>query len=291
MTKTLLEMIGQIPATFWGVVCGSFFSILGVALTNRASTSRLRDQFEHEREVKTSERELALKKEIYLGAAEAMAAAMAGMNNIPNLEMPHEKVLAQYQEKSPAISKLHVVANFPLLQATLEFTGAFSRATLKAFAKRAQLLLKVNRITNLDKVIVRHANEADGFLELIKQHNINGINDQKKWEVLNGNFEFAQKQREKAIAQAAALREELSILKIEFSRECILATTELAPLLFPFLAAVRDELKIPEASNAYRESVEKILTEQRSAFDQFLGNMSELMVPTRSGSPPTSAHS
>ena len=64
--QEVVELIEDVPATFWGVLAGSFFSILGVWLTNRASEARLEIQFKHERLVKSTERELTLKKDIYL---------------------------------------------------------------------------------------------------------------------------------------------------------------------------------------------------------------------------------
>ncbi len=282
MLKAALELIGQIPATFWGVVCGSFFSILGVWLSNRASTSRLRDQFAHEREVKASERELALKKEIYLAATEAISAAMSGINNIANLEMPNDKVLAQYQEKSPAISKLHVVADLPLLQAALRFSGAFSSAVLKAFAGRARLLVEVNRIAILDRTAARHGKDAEGVLEMIKQYNINGVNDPRKWDLLQRNFEYSQKQRTDASTQATALREGLAVKRVELTRQCVAATNEIAVLLFPYLAAVRSELQIPVAVGAYRQSFEEMLSQQNLDFDQYLMDVSAIAGATKS---------
>ena len=72
-----IDLLDKVPAAFWGVVFGSFFSILAVWLTSRDSTARLLKQFEHERLVKNHNRELGMKKEIYLDAAEAISAAIS----------------------------------------------------------------------------------------------------------------------------------------------------------------------------------------------------------------------
>ncbi len=40
----VLRLIEKIPATFWGVVIGSFCTLGGVVLTNRANDKRLREQ-------------------------------------------------------------------------------------------------------------------------------------------------------------------------------------------------------------------------------------------------------
>jgi hypothetical protein len=38
------RLITQIPGTFWGVVAGSLFTIIGVGLTNRANARNLHSQ-------------------------------------------------------------------------------------------------------------------------------------------------------------------------------------------------------------------------------------------------------
>ena len=72
----LLVLVREIPATFWGVVFGSFFTLVGIKLTNRANNQRLQAQLSHERELQKKERELSLRREVYLTAVEAMSAGI-----------------------------------------------------------------------------------------------------------------------------------------------------------------------------------------------------------------------
>jgi hypothetical protein len=53
----VIRWLENVPATFWGVLAGSFFTLLGVWLTNRAQGRRLDRQLEHERTLKSEERE------------------------------------------------------------------------------------------------------------------------------------------------------------------------------------------------------------------------------------------
>jgi len=64
----LLALIERIPATFWGVVIGSFFSLGGIVIANRANDRRLREQLKHDREMRNRDRELSLRKDVYLSA-------------------------------------------------------------------------------------------------------------------------------------------------------------------------------------------------------------------------------
>ena len=49
---SIIDLLNKIPATFWGVVVGSLFTLSGIYLTNRAGDRRLRLQFQSDRELK-----------------------------------------------------------------------------------------------------------------------------------------------------------------------------------------------------------------------------------------------
>lgn len=107
----LLALTEKIPAAFWGVVIGSFFSLGGIMIANRANDRRLREQLRHDREMRNRDRELSLRKDVYLSVAEAVLAGIAVIGRIADLEIPNNKVMEAYADKSPAIAKAHVIAN------------------------------------------------------------------------------------------------------------------------------------------------------------------------------------
>jgi hypothetical protein len=101
-----VHLLGSIPGTFWGGVFGSFFSLAGVALSNRAADKRLRTQLEHERELRAKERELTLRKEIYLAGMEALQAGATIITDLANLDIPQEQIGKSYSEKAAAVAKV-----------------------------------------------------------------------------------------------------------------------------------------------------------------------------------------
>lgn len=265
-----IHLLEAIPASFWGVVVGSFFSIGGVALTNRASDRRLRAQFEHERKLKTKDREMALRKEVYLDAAEAIAAGMNAISRFANLDIPHDQITSAYVQKAPAISKIHVIAQTETVQALAAFTGQLGSLFLTLFAQRYELQKSKNLVAITDNQIAEFGKERDRILEMIKQHNIEGIVDDRRWEVLQNSFEFEQKR----VADGIARREELlGILhpkQLEFMRDCVAHSARLSQLLIPVLAAVRRELELPLDVHAYRQVAETALANQQEAINAFV---------------------
>ena len=265
-----LQMFDAIPASFWGVVVGSFFSIGGVALTNRASDRRLRAQFEHERKLKTKDREMALRKEVYLAAAEAIAAGLNAIGRFANLDLSIDQITAPYVEKAPAISKIHVIAQTETVTALSNFTGPLGSLFLTLFGQRYHLQRDRNTITTIDNQIAEFGKERDRILELIKQHNIEGVIDDRRWKVLQDNFDFEQNRIHAGIARRDELATALYPRHLEFMRQCATHTARLSQSLIPVLSAVRAELELPLDELAYRQVADAALANQQAAIDAFI---------------------
>jgi hypothetical protein len=264
------HLLEAIPASFWGVVIGSFFSIGGVALTNRASDRRLRAQFEHERNLKTKDREMTLRKEIYLDAAEAIAAGMNAIGRFPNLDIPNDQITNAYVEKAPAVSKVHVIARTDTVQALAGFTSQLGSLFLTLFAQRYELQRTKNTISMIDNQVAEFGKERDRVLEMIKQHNIEGVVDDRRWEVLQNSFEFEQKRVRDGIARREELMGILYPKQLQFMRECVAHSARLSQLLIPVLSAVRGELELPFDEHAYRQVAETSLANQQEAINAFV---------------------
>ena len=271
--RDALGFLGQVPAAFWGVICGSFFSILGVALTNRASTDRLEIQFAHERRLKTKERELALKKEIFLEAAEAVSVALNAITNIADLNMPNEKVMEEYRKKAPAFAKIQLVGSTQTVEALLEFTGDWSAKTLSLFAIRHKLMLERNAIGALDSQNLLFSKEADRYLELQKQYNLSLTNDPQKWHVLQSGFDFEQQRSVDGNNTRQALAGKLGAKHLQLIGSCSQAVIDISPLIVPLLIAAREELELPFNGEIYKGNVEKSLSKQRLRMEQYLGEV------------------
>lgn len=266
----LWERILEIPAAFWGVLAGSFFSIYGVSATNKASTQRLRDQFEHERAVKATEREMALRKEIFLQAAEALYAAIQDLYRFGNLLLSPDEVTKGYMEKSPAIAKVHIVAGTSTVEALMALSVALNTAFYKLWAKRHAVLKTRGMVIDLDAAIDEARREQDNYLSLMKQFNLNVEVDRRKWDVLDSNFDREAKRIEEFKAARTPLAQRLDTEHERLIQECSEAATSVAKLISPLIKAVREELQVPLDFDIYDALQESSIQNQREALANFL---------------------
>jgi len=270
MATTLMSVLENIPATFWGVVVGSFFSLAGVYLANRASDNRLRKQFDHERIQKSKDREMILKKEVFLAASDAIAAGMNAIGRYANFELPDNQITSDYSEKAPAISKVHVIANTKTVQEITNFTGELGVVFLKLIAKRLELMSDKNQLQALDDQIKQYARERDRILEMMKQHNIEGVVDMHRWNILQENFDNEQNRINDASKHHSELAMSFYPRQLKFMQECVSETGKLGKLLVPLLSSVRHELELPFDEKAYRQVTEDGISKQELAIEEFV---------------------
>jgi len=266
----ILNLIEKIPATFWGVAVGSLLSLGGVVISNRANDRRLRQQFAHDRELRNRERELSLRKDIYLTAAEAIATGINSLGNFANLDIPNDKLTAAYVDKSTSIAKVHVIAQKDTAKAIATLTGELGAAYLRLFAKRFPLLAEKQRIAVLEGQMNAFGRERDRMLELMKQHNLSGVNDKRKWDIIEKNFKFEQQRIATTIKESDDLAAVLYAKQVALMTDCINETTRLSRLIVPALVAVRMELEMPLDEAGYVTVIEESIKHQEAAVAAFI---------------------
>lgn len=276
----ITALLKDIPSSFWGVLFGGGFTLAGVILSNRAQDNRLRKQFDHERTVKNIDREMTLRKEIFLAAAEVVAEAVNSLMRMSDLQIPNQKVSERYIEKSPALAKIHAVAKVATAKAFIDFATAYSGANLRLFARRAPLIWEGQSLQWISADIDATGKERDRWLEHMKQFNLEGGGDRRRWDVISGNFEFNSKRVEEKIQERIALQRGLNERHMTFSAACMDEVQALGAALLPIIVEVRRELEIPLDAEAYAQIVASGQRAQRKMFQDFIVEMKALQKPT-----------
>ena len=273
----LLALVEKIPAIFWGVVIGSFFSLGGVILTNRAHDRRLQEQLTHDRELKNRDREMSLRKDVYLAAAEAVSAGLIAVGRFADFEIPHEKLTEGYLDKASSIAKTHVIANESTAKEIINFSNELGVTFLHLFAKRLPLLGQKQEIAFLKDQIGAFAKERDRNLELMKQYNLDGVNDQRKWNVLQRGFDFEKRRIDEAGQKANALAATFFPRQLQLVEECVQQTIRLGRLLVPVVVSVRKELELPINEAEYRKVAEEAVAKQVENLRKFMQEVKALI--------------
>lgn len=273
----MIEWMEQIPATFWGVVAGSIFSILGVWLSNRSSDKRLLKQFDHEREASAKEREMALKKDVYLAASEAIFTGISVIGNFSNFELSELEVVKASSEKSAVIAKVHVIGGFETIKTICNLSNELTSIYLTLFSERAKLAKDKIEKDILLRSINDYSRQRDSTLEMIKQYNLDGSQNPQKWAVLQKNYQFDSDFIQKAVVEHGELNKRFFQKQLAFMMRCVQFSQQASALVPPLLVSVRKELDLPLDQEAYQAALNEGISKQLVAIDRFVQEFSDYL--------------
>jgi hypothetical protein len=260
----------DVPATFWGVIAGSLFTLLGVFLSNRAQAHRLARQLEHDRELKREDRLLALRRDVYLPAAEAVSAGLMLIGRLSDLSMSQEGLLGDWIEKAPAIAKANLIADASTVEALTRFNTELGALILRLLSTRAPLVGRQQHASLLLEEINRFSAERDRMVDLLKEMNLSGAYDDRRQAAIDSNFQYNQRRIDEVLKEHGERVGALLDEQMQFTKDCQRASAELTRLLVPLLACVRAELRLPFDAETYLRITEESQERLAASLDDFI---------------------
>jgi hypothetical protein len=259
--------------TLSGAIFAATATLVGVYITHRGNERRFTKQLEHDREQKRTEREMAIRKEVFLDAAEAIVAGIGIITRYADLKIPADDLAKEFSEKRSAIAKLHLIAREETVYSVSLFMSELSEAILQLSLRRQALIQLQTRIVFLDREIEGSGREKERLIDLMRQLNFDGNIEQRRWDYLKNNFSFEEKREMEAILEKQTLNEKLEGEWIAFTRQCFELSSTVSKLLIPVVKAARDEIKMPLDENKYRQIIEQSLLQQDKMIMDFLSEI------------------
>lgn len=269
----LTHLLGDIPATFWGVVVGSLFTLTGIYFTNRASDRRLRVQLQNDRELKSREREMTFRKDTYALAAEAISASISALAKFSDLSFSLKEISATYLDKSPVLAKVNLVAGEDTLRALASFGTEFAGAFLRLTQQRMVLSVLQEQIAGKAALLRGFEKTRDAMIELMRHHNIDGVQDSRRFEAIQTNYEFEAGRIATTNQELQQMIAELSAKHLPFAKECFVEAACVNRLTIPLLVAARMELESSISKEQYAEILHQTQAKSGGQLDEFIQNI------------------
>lgn len=284
MIESAVQFFNSLPATsqsaviasvvtLSGAILAATIALIGVFVTHRGNEKRFSKQLEHDRQQKRVDREMDLRKAVYLGAAEAIDAGLVVLSNYANLEKTPEELFREFSGKRSALSKIHLIAKEQTVTAVLAFSTEFADEVKRLSLLRNPLTQIQARIRMLGDHIQIFGKERDRMVDLMKQLNFEGNQDQRRWAFVRHTFEFEKKRVDDAIAEQLALDAKFRNDWAIFASECFSAANRVSGLVAPAVKAVRDELELPFDYELYKATIDESLKRQQESMRVFLDKL------------------
>jgi len=284
MFEAFTQFFEKLPATSQSAIiaslvtlCGAVFTatiaLIGILVAHRGNEKRLAKQLEHDRQQKRIDREMELRKSIYLEAAEAIDSGLLVLGNYANLTKTFDELFREFYEKRGALAKVHLIGKESTVTAVLEFSVAFGEELKRLSLLRLPLTQIQERINFLGDQIKLFSRERDRMIDLMKQLNFEGNRDQHRWDFVRQTFEFEKKRIDDSIAEQLSLDSKLKKNWLAFASECASASNRVALLVAPAVKAVRDELELPFDFEVYKTTLEERIKRQQQSMNEYFDKL------------------
>ncbi len=138
---------------FWTAVTTGVLSLvaalLGVWLANRSSLKLIRTQLEHDARERAREREMVMKRDVYLPAAVSVSKLQSLLAQVTNLNANDADLNRELIEHVAVIGQVQVVGTDLTVQAIIPLMAEYAAVVSDLAGKRAHLMVLKNLVDGL----------------------------------------------------------------------------------------------------------------------------------------------
>lgn len=268
-------LLSKVPDVIWAAIIASILTFLGVLLTNKGNQKSLSMQLEHDKDKFVYEQEVSLKKEVFLEAASTFSQSLSAITKLANLGISMETINNELASHSPSAAKLYVTAKQETVKNAIEFSSELSATYLKLIKERAGLDDSKNAISIYQGYIDNSASEQQRILMIMKELNLHGVGDEKKWDYLNKSHKSETDNIDVNQKKIDDLNKSISPKHIEFSRKCISESARLTMLVTPLITSIRAELHTSEEKDELDEVFKTSMTKMQNTYDTFIKDITK----------------
>lgn len=150
------------------VATGSLLTLFGVWLQSRFESNRLKTQLEHDAEQREKERQMDLRKEVFLSAAETLGKQAEYINLFGKVDFDFWKEQEILRGNIGVAYKIHLIAGLETVEAYSRANQCWAEAIMELSKKRLNVEAVKAELSNKDSRIALLTNYRDEALASIK---------------------------------------------------------------------------------------------------------------------------
>lgn len=221
------------------------------------------------------EREKNIKKEVYLQAVEALTRTQNIVARLSDLNIDQQQINAGMLNDSGLIAKIQIVGSEVTVKAVTILMAKIGASIMELMLERGVLLGRKKSIELLEKYRWKSQDEIDRYLSIMKNINLEGNQDQRRWDVINRNVEFETTQRDKYAQEINESWEIQNKEHLQFVQKCMDNFFEITSLLPDVVLSVRQELNLEISNEAYLDIFNKNTEQGKRVFGEFFDKIQD----------------
>jgi heme exporter protein D len=148
----MIELFSKVPNVVWAALGGSALTVLGVFLQNIWESRRLKQKLDHEAEQRRLDRQIQLRREIYLEAADSAVKAQRILGVIARPDRGLQEIVGEFDTSLDiaGLSKVHLVGKLATIRAFQDLGLSLSEQMLDLIRARIEFENAKAALTALD---------------------------------------------------------------------------------------------------------------------------------------------
>ena len=240
----IIGLLEGISPTFYAFFLGSILTIIGVVLTNISNTKRLRMQHEYEREMRNKERDLNMRREVYMGAMEAISAGVTAVSRFSELSETPEALMESYSKLSPSLGKVTIVGENKTIEALGNFQLELNGAFLRLSAKREKFDRLIQENETMENKIASLEEEVEHLSRALIQAENEG-EDSETISRIQQQYDLTQQRLADLQVKGEEVGNRLMSQVVKLVQAAMEEAGSLNNLLAPLISLMRKELELP----------------------------------------------
>ena len=267
--ESLWRALEAVPAAVYAAMTASSITLIGLWLQNRGESQRNLQRLEHDAWQRDREREMTLRREVYLCAAESLAQAqeyLAGLSRMDDSTQQHEALI---KGVGADLNKVHIVGSMATVQAVVEANQFFAHALSELSVHKLPIAAIEREIVCEQEAVDSAIARRDEALAQLKEMTRTAKEDARAWDLHQRIFNDEQSDIDAALARKERLQRQLGKRRLDFHKRCAEAGLELGKRVVSANLAIRRELELDLDAGSYRELMQKAHDRIATVLDDF----------------------
>lgn len=268
--SSLVDLIATVPEAVWGAFVGGSSAIAVVIA-----------QLWHDRSVRRKEREFAARRDIYLQAAEAIAAAQGVLFNFGRLDLSQQELTSALQGYPGWLNKVHVVGSQATIEAFRNMADYFVTAAFDLVKLRFDLERLDANVKSLEERR-EQLSRFQSYLLAVARGEVAqppvGLGN------LGTTMVATKEQLDAVLDELDGLVEERLRMHVRLVRLSAKYGGGFPAVAVPVTLAIRREIEIPIDEAGYGRGVQESAAKMRGQFEELVAELDRKYGPGSGGS-------
>jgi hypothetical protein len=259
MTSGQFAFLEAIPKEFLFALLGALLPLIGVLISDRSNSKRLKIQLQHDASEKTKERTMELRRDVYLRAAEELVKANQHLGNLPQLDLAKSNVADDLQGFYASVARLQLVAepNTGLLVSKL--IADYNHLFIDLAEQLLPLSDAKSDIEQADRFYETAQTEVNRILGEMRKLNESGRSDPVFFDALNRSFEYENAKCIKYAEERSSAWKRARTARIAAQTFLLGRLKKLSPLSMSLMVEMRKDLGLNgDLSELHRQADENL---------------------------------